>query len=323
MALNVYLIKSNKRINITTIISEISWESSMDTLGQQLSFNAVYGVSKDFPKNPIDIGDMIVFSIEKEVFRGIIVNENKSTIGTISYVAFDFAFYLNKSKKFYQFNKMKADAAIKKIASDYGTKIGKVTSMPTVINEVFMSETGADIIKKIIEQSENDQGIKYRMEFRQGKLYVDKQKDLTVRGKFRLSVDFAYKDAKESVFNVSRTRSIEEMVNSVQIVMNNKVVYTHSDSKLIKKYGLLQDVIDVQDKNSAQVKNEAKNILSELGKVLETATCEMLGDERVIAGRTIELKDDISGLSGKYLINSVSHSIINDIHKMSLDLLKG
>ena len=320
MSHKLWTAQQNKLVNITPITGDITWRSSTEELGQQLDFSLANNDTKLFPKNTVDVGNLIVLKREEELFRGIVVTENKRGREPIVYSGLDVAFYLNKSKSFYQFNKVPADKAIRKILTDFRVPIGNIAKMPTIIKEIFPNESPAEIIKKIIDQTQKDQGRKYRMEMRLGKFYIDRQTDLLVKGQFKLASNLKPWDVKHSISGPSRTRSIEEMKNSIQIVNENKVVATLEDNQLIRQYGLLQEVVEVQDKNISQARNIAKNMLKDLGKVLEEVSLEMLGDDRVRAGRLIEIEEPVTGLKGRYLIQSVTHSLKNGIHRMALDL---
>lgn len=320
MAHQLWTAKGSKMINITPIVGDITWRSSIEELGQQLSFTVAYNDIKYFPINPVNLGNLILLKNGSEIIRGIILKENRTGRGPISYTCLDYAFYLNKSKKFYNLNKVRADIAIKKIAADFGVPIGKVIVIPTLINEIFPNQTGAEVIKKILERAQADQGIKYRMEMRTGKLYVEKQTDLIVKGQFQLASNQGKYDINKSISGPSRSRSIEEMRNSIQIVKDNKVIAQLTNSNLIKNYGLLQEIVEVQDKDVAKARNVAKNMLADLGRIFEDISLPMLGDDRVRSGRLIEITEPVTGLKGKYLIKSDNHQAKNGIHKMTIDL---
>lgn len=316
----IWTAKGNAITEITPIIGELSWRSSVEELGQQIDINLANSNGRFFPKNPVDVGNMIILKNQDEIFRGIIVSEKKQGRGPIGYVGFDGAFYLNKSKSFYQFNKLAADKAIRKIVSDFKIPIGSIIKIPTLIDEIFPGEAPSEIIRKILEQAEQDQGKKYRMEMRAGRFYIELQTDLLVKGQFRLAANLGYRDLNSSISGPSRSRSIDEMKNSVHIVSDEKVIAKVEDPTLIAQYGLLQEVVEVQDKDVSQARNAAKNILKDLGRVLEDISLEMMGDDRIRAGRIIEIEEPVTGLKGKYLVNSVTHVVKKGIHTMSLQL---
>lgn len=320
MAHELWLIKGSTMTNITPLIGSIGWRSNTDELGVELSFNVAFTDVDYFPKDPCSVGDMAMLKNEgKEITRGIIVDGKKSGKSPVEYTAFDFAFYLNKSESTYQFNKMPADQCIKKILSNFGIPIGNVVSIPTPITKIFAGKKPSDTIKEILEMAQQKLGIKYLMEMKQGKFYIEKQKDLVVTAKFKLG-EKSY-NATDAIMNPSRSISISDMVNSIQVVGNNdKIVLNKDDDAMIKKYGKIQKVITLDQEEKKSAKEVAENELKLLSKLTEEISIDLLGDDNVRAGRLFKVVEPVTGIDGTYLIKDVSHSIENGIHRMSLNL---
>lgn len=319
MAHELWLVKGTTMTNITPLIGTINWRGNVDELGDEISFDVAFNDVRHFPNNPCDIGDMVVLKNGNyEITKAVIVEENKSGRSPIGYTSFDFAFYLNKSNAVYQFKNLFADQCIRKVLSDFNVPIGKIASMPVKINKIFNDVVVSDIIREIIEMVEKKQGTKYLMEMRQGKLYIEKQSDLTIKGTFILNG--VTHDVTSAISNPTKKRSITDMVNSIQVVSNDKVVLKRSDSAMVNKYGVLQKVVTLDEKEKLSAAQVAKNELKELSKVVEETSVELLGDDRVRAGRLFQIEEPITGIKGTYLIKDVNHSISNGIHKMTLGL---
>lgn len=316
----LFNISNNLQTNITPLVGDIQWRSNINELGEQLDFNIAFNDDRYFPMNPVDIGNIISLRNEDEVFRGIVVSEQRNGRGAISYTCFDYGFYLNKSSGIYQFNKVSAKKAIETILDDFEVPIGNITGIPTIINKIFNERLISDIIKEIITIAEDEQGIKYKMEMRQGKLYIVKQEDLVIKATFKLADNIQPYDIYSSISNSSRKRTIENMKNSIKLVFDNKVIAEEKKNNLIDKYGLLQEVKTVDKKDKPQAKNIAKKKLNELAKVFEDNSLEMIGNDRVRAGRIIEIEEPITGMKGQYLVKSVNHTLKNGIHRMQLSL---
>lgn len=320
MAHELWLVKGSTMTNITPLIGSIGWRSNKDELGDEITFNIAFNDALYNPKNPCDLGDLVILKNNSEITRGIIVDETKTGRSPIGYSAFDYAFYLNKSNAVYQFNKVTADQAIKRILKDFNVPVGNITTMTTVINKIYNNKVVSEIIKEIIEAVEQTTGQKLLMEMRQGKLFIEKQKDLIVRGTFQMGENFGVRDVTEAIINPSKKRSIVDMKNSVQIVSNDKVITTVVNQSLINKYGRLQEVVSIDAEEVKRAKQVAQNKLNELAKVSEECSVELFGDDRFRAGRLFQITEPITGLNGTYLIKSVSHSISKGIHTMNLDL---
>lgn len=322
MAHELWLVKGNTMTDITPLIGSISRRSNKDELGEEITFDIAFNDVSFFPKNPCDIGDLVILkNNDKEITRAVIVEETKSGRNPISYTAFDYAFYLNKSTTIYQFTKMRADQCIRKILNDFNIPIGNVVNINFNVDKIYPEDTPSDIIEDILDQARQKTNIKHLMEMRQGKLYIEPQGNLTIKALIQQVEGWGKVDATLAISNPSKTRSIVNMKNSIQIVSNDdKLILTRDDNAMINKYGRLQEVVKLDQEEKRSAVQVAQNELKQLSKVVEEASIELLGDDNVRAGRLIEVNEPITGLKGKYLINDVTHTISGAIHIMSLSL---
>lgn len=321
MSHELFLLKSNNTMtNITPIVGDLSWRSNIDELGTELNFSVANNDIRHFPKNPIGIGDMVILKGKEEITRCIVVSEDKQGRKPIFYKAFDPAFYLNKSRRTYQFNNISTTKAITQMLNDYRIPIAQITNIATKIDQLYINETISDIIRDILEQAKNENGKRYTMEMNKGKFNLYQSAEMVVKPRFNLANNLSLVNGASAISNPSRRRSIENMRNNIQIVCDNKVVTTLSDQSSIQKYGMLSDTIEIQADDISKARNIARNTLNELGRVFEENSIEMIGDNSVLAGRTIEIEEPVTGMTGRYLIKNVVHNVRNGIHKMSLEL---
>lgn len=318
----LWLLKGNTITNITPLLGKLSRRSNKDELGEEISFDIAFNDAKFFPKNPCDLGDIVILKNgNKEITRAVIVSETKSGRNPIGYTAFDYAFYLNKSSSFYQFKKMRADQCIRKILKDFNIPIGNVIKINFSVDKIYNEEAPSDIIKDILDQARKKLGTKFLMEMRQGKLFIEKQGDLTIKASFRHYPVPGQYDATTAISNPTKSRSIVDMKNSIQVLSSDdKLILTRDDKPMINKYGRLQQVVKLDKEEKRSAAQIAQNELKELSKVVEEASVELMGDDNVRAGRLIEINEPITGLKGKYLINDVIHNMANGIHTMNLSL---
>ncbi|AOT70689.1 XkdQ/YqbQ family protein [Geosporobacter ferrireducens] len=313
-------ISENLETDITPLIGSIQWRSNINELGDQLDFDIAFNDAQYFPKNPVDIGNAICLVNQEELFRGVVVTEQKNGRQPIQYTCFDYAFYLNKNKAVYQFNKIAAKKAIEMILTEHKIPIGNISQLNTVIKKIYVNEPVSDIIRDLIDIEEKETGVKYRMEMRRGKLHIEKKEDLLVKATFKLAENIAAYDVTRAISNPSRKRSIEEMKNRVGILLNDQIIETKEDQDLIRKYGVLQEFMQISNKDKVQAKNIAQKMLEDLGKIFEENSIELPGNDQVRAGRTLELEEPITGMIGKYLVKDVIHRVEKGIHRMSVGL---
>ncbi|WP_456273634.1 XkdQ/YqbQ family protein [Bacillus sp. AK031] len=324
MQLKLWRARGNELLDITPITDQITWRSNKDELGVELNFGNAFGDAIHNPKKQVNLGDMVILKDgNREVTRCIVVDEDITGRQPIPFTAFDLAYYLNESKRVYQFNSISADQAIKRICSDYNVPIYYIVKIPTKIDKIYMNDTLSDIIKDVLLQAEADQGIHYQFEMFEGKFHVYRSKDIMIVPRHHNGLIYA-PNGTDVMQAPSRKRTIKGMKNSIQVTSDGQVLASERNNALIQSYGLLSEIVDVQEEDRPRARNIARNTLKELGRVFEENSLNMLGDSRVLAGRLIEITEPITGMKGQYMIESVQHTAQNGIHMMSLDLsMKG
>ncbi|QHI71461.1 XkdQ/YqbQ family protein [Aminipila terrae] len=317
-------IGSVEEYDISSMVGNVTLNSSLDTLGDQLDFEIAYSDMQYYPNFSVDTGDFVKLFDEgkKEVFIGIIISKSRSE-KTQSFTCFDFAFYLNKSKIIKQFNGVRADAAIKSLLLELGVTVGTVADMPTIIKKIYYDKEVAQVLKDIIEEVTNATGVKYVMEMNEGKLWIFKDTELQINVKVKVADNLPMVDINETISNPSKKASMEDMKNSIVIyVGTDEKIKTIAEAKsdwMVKRYGLLRETISMEDKDIAQGRNIAQNKLKELCKVSFEGSVEVLGHFDLRAGRILVLNEPVTNLVGKYKIKSARHSI-GKIHTTSLQL---
>lgn len=308
--------------DISSMVGNITLNSSLDTLGDQLDFEIAYSTMYYYSKLAVNTGDIVILSNEKQIFQGIVVTKTRNE-KTQAFSCFDFAFYLNKSKTIKQFNNMRADVAIKTLLAEFEVPIGSIAEMPTLIRKIYYDKEVAEVIRNIIQEVTNVTGTKFVMEMNEGQFYIYRDTDLTLNLKIKIADNLPKVDINETISNSSKKASIEEMKNSIKLYVGNeervKTFVEKKSNVMIDRYGLLQETRSLQDKDIAQARNIADNMLNELGRVIVDGSIEVLGHFDLRAGRIIVLNEPITNLVGKYKIKSANHSI-GKIHTTSLQL---
>lgn len=323
----IKLIKNDgsKQYDITPIVSSFKWDSKL-SLASSINFNVIKGDVKYIPKNPVELGDLIlIYKDNTEVTRGIVVNEKRDEGSTIAYTAFDYAWYLGKSKSVYQFNGITAIKAITKILNDFGMPIGSIIEMGTIISAVYVQKTPAEIIQDIIRQYERQTGVKVYLESRKGKLHIEKMKNALLIGSFKLSDNVAASNVLDNPLGVERTLSIEEMRNRVKIILTESDSYEtialEQDTAMVSKYGLLEETFKIDVADAAKARQVAKILIKRLSKVHETNKITLMGDSAFKAGRLFDVVETVTGMNVRFMITQCEHQVSSGgMHVMDLVL---
>jgi len=326
------LIKNDgqRSYDITPLVGSITWDSNLSMMAV-MEFDIHWTDAKLFPANPCDLGDVAILMKDgEEVYRGVIVTEAKSGRAAIKYTVYDYAWYLGKSKSVYQFNKITASQAITKILKDFGMLIGSVPQMGTIIDEIYLEKSPAEIIEDIYKRHERASGKRYNVEMRQGKIYFEEMKDLVITGTFKLAENIDPVDVLANPLGADRTRTIESMRNRVKILIERdekektkpkyEVVATAQDENLIKKYGLVEDVFKIDAEDAAKAREVARILLKRLARIHETNSIKLMGDVAFKAGRLFDVTEPVTGMQSRFMITAAKHEVKNQIHTMQLEL---
>lgn len=315
------LISQNKTpYDVSSIVYNMSWNDSIETLGVELSFTTPKVLS--FQNFEINVKDKIkVFnkSTGQEIFRGIIISKD---IGKheLNFTCFDYAFYLNQSKLIYQIDNISVSECIKQLANKFNVPIYKIENIPTVSTEIYTDKTVAEIIKDLLEKATMETGKKYRFEMNYGKLHVLAYERIEVFASVELANNLNPLPFTKTIDNISKSENISDLKNSIVVVENEKVLATALSQESIDELGLLQEIISVDEKDRAKAGQTAKITLQELNRVNESISIDGLGSDNLRAGRIINIVSLQYNLNGYYLIKSSTHSYNNNIHRVTLDL---
>ncbi|MFD3271525.1 hypothetical protein ACE3MS_15505 [Paenibacillus dendritiformis] len=321
-----------KSYDITPLVGSVTWDSNLSLMAA-MEFELLWtDMPRFFPKNPCDLGDVVILSKDtKEVYRGIVVTEGRSGRESIKYTVYDYAWYLGKSKSVYQFNKMPASQAITKILNDFGMLIGNVPTMGTLIDNIYLEKSPAEIIEDIYKRHERATGKRYNIEMRQGKIFIEDMKDLVIKGTFRLAGNLGKRDVMSNPLGADRTRSIENMRNRVKILIERngedkgkpkyEVAASAQDKESITKYGLLEDTYKIDAEDAAKAREVSRILLRRLSRIQETNSIKLMGDVEFKAGRLLDVTEPVTGMNGRYMILTAKHTVSNQIHVMELELV--
>lgn len=311
--------------DVSDIIGNLTWRDTVDTLGVEVDFELpINRYDKKFEfLYDITLGDPIqILNVKGEVLvQAIIVTETPSGKIT-SFTAYDMAWYLNKSTVIKQFKKMIGNDCVKSLCKEIGIKV-EVSGLDTKIDKIYKDKTISDVIKDIIEQCSQFNSKKFFIEFNNGILKVMPYQKIKVVGQYEMQKN-KFININENIGGVSLSKSIVDMKNSVLVVTENKgairTIGEEQDSKSIEKYGKLQEVVTLDEKEFTKANLVAKNELKKLNKITEDFSIDVLGDDNVKSGRVIDIDLPLFNLKGEYLIKESNHTISNHIHKISLKL---
>lgn len=316
-----FLIDGN---DVTDFIGSVSWRDSLDTLGSQLSFTLATSRRDRRFSSVWDytLGSKAqIINVEGSLLDTVITEES---IGerTTDFTAYDMAWYLNKSTVVRQFKKMQGNECVKALCKDLEIPV-EVKGLDAIIDKIYRDMTVAEVIQDIIGQCSKHSPKDFFLEFYLGKLVIRPFEKIEVKGSFEAYPGTFY-DVASNAGSISLSRSIEDLKNSVLVVTGDKqavrVEGKAEDEESIEKFGKVQEVIELDEKDYGKANLVAKNELKKLNVVAENFSIRVLGDDKVRSGRVIKLDLPLYGLSGDYLIKEANHTLDGGIHMTDLVL---
>lgn len=292
--------------DITNHFGSPELTDSTDTLAMSLSFE---WIAEGYM---LENGDKIIVTDDGErIFNGIVTTISYEMNQRYSVIAYDYAFYMNKSEITIQFINICADQAIQQLCNKVGVPIGSICSIKTTISKIYYGETPSYILKDILNAAYDETGKNYRFEMRNNALYVDDIRTL----KIDLSDELKYAE-------ISGQKSIEDMKNSIVVMVQDDTNYIYcrtEDSESISKYGLLQHVEKISSDDISKARNTMNVLKYNLNRIQENYSISLPIKKECRSGRVFDLKYDDFQLEGTYMITSCKKKLYGDYY-MTLEV---
>jgi len=322
MNFSLYTFINGSEIDISEQSGNLAWTYQGQTLGVNLTFDFA-----NVNTNIVEPGSIVFLKDEDDqeiIFIGIVVDRTKK--GSVySLSVYDFAWYLNKSEVIIQFNKTNASTAVKQLLKKVGVEAGDIPYMSTLITQIYIDAKPNEILNDIIEQVFLETDVSYFFEMNGSKLDIKEMGKEVFEGSFKLAANLSPIQIDDLIgddFTV--TDSISELKNSIIVVSSKsdfvRVFESVSDQPSINKYGLLQEVISIDDKDEAKSRNIAQNALKKLNNVMSSTSIPTLGHKGLRQYRVLKLNAPEIDLVGEYMILSAAHTYADGIYRASLSL---
>ena len=296
----------NKYINYT----RLTWSGTHNQVSRVVSFEIPWNpYDKGFENEDIQLGDLIyLYDGKNQLFIGTVTRRDKTAeIGSASYEATDFMKHLLRSTGSYSFKNTTAE----KIAQTLCKKVGVGTQS--------LAKTKVKIKKLIFEEKTIYEMILEA--YRTAKATTQKIYMPTMKGN-KLSVIEKGLDSGVtltqgvSIINATYSDTTDNMVNRVIIYNDSKKKKgTVQNKSNTEKYGVFQGSYTQEDGKNA--KKEAKALLVGITK---EASIEAIGNIDAVSGKSLQIKDSATGLTGTFYITSDSHTFENGVHTMTLGI---
>lgn len=296
--------KDGSKYDITNITESVTTSGDIKQCGRKCEFSTIRSSGFNIAN-----GDMAKFyDEEEEVFRGTILSIDKnSSSDTFKYTALDEGWRLTKSKGSFNFTNKRADEIASEVLQKNNFVRGDIVKGKTKMSKVFVNKSFYDIIMTAYTEEAKTSKKKYMFAITRQKVHLI-EKGVTV-----LKVGFEeVKNLIDSEYSIDA----QNIVDRIVITDSNGNQKEVKDKKeLIDVYGVIQEVKEMKD--SGLSNDEINEIFKDVDK---KCNLKGIGDATCVTGNAVMLKDTVSGLVGKFYIDSDTHTYSNNHHEISLTL---
>ena len=278
--IRIYKSYNGRTSEITNFCTSVTLSGSLTEVSRKLQCTCFYRIWDHNHVNE-QIGPITkVWATldNKEVFMGIVSDE------TLTFTAFDYAFYLVKNKFTYNFKNITANNATKKILSEIGVQAGSIASSNIKINRLLAQKTVYDSIMELYTQVSKQAGKQYYIYMSGLKVNVGQLGNNASSKPIKPASDVSHGDGNMLSFEYKDT--MNNMINRVKIYDDkNGYIGKVENNSMIRTYGILQDnYVKEEDKNPYVV---AKNMLQGADREF---SCTAIGNYDYRTGSAVIVK---------------------------------
>lgn len=298
-------------MDLSEIVETITWGGDSGQIARKLEFSIAQNVrDSNFPSVTIREGDPAFLQDDsgKTVFGGIIFDIEK-TAGSflLRFVAYDLLFYVNKSELTRDFYGTPENIA-REVCAELGVPAGNMAATGITISNPCVKRTGYQAIQSSYTAASRLNGKKYMLAMsatnQVSVIETGADSGVVLTGDTNLS-GAAYKT------------TLQNLVNKVLITdKNGNVTGTVEDTESQAAYGTVQKILEQSEGKDAGT--EAKNMLHGIDP--SASITGIPDDVRAVAGYSITVQDNESGLYGRFYIDSDTHTYANGESTMRLTL---
>lgn len=306
-------------ITLDTMVVSINWSGDITQPYRTLSVQLKNTLNLREKAVDLENGNIITFRKNKQVlFKGILFNHQIDQTGNHSLTCYDLNYYLTKNTTTKKITNKTASQFIRNLCEEFDIPYNQIDETGYVIpKRILKSKTLYDMIKIVLTDTYKQTGRRFFILNKDGKL------DIIERG---TQISEWVLEEGVNIRQASYRKSIEDMKTRIKVTAGeetNPIIATVEDKRLIEKYGLMQHLEEADtETNKSQAEQLAKTLLNQLGTFSDEAEIEALGIVDVYAGKSIRIKESMTGLRGSYYVDTDAHTFSGSTHTMRLTLAK-
>lgn len=311
MKVTLYKNQSNVSYDITNFIDGITWSGDYQQVARTLEIGILFPTNDmSYDRVNIEIGDKVKLEEhDLELFYGRVWNKNvDSSSQFIKITCYDDLIYMTKSQIAKVYTGVTPEGVTKQLCNEFNITAGSLASTGYSRNYVSLGQTPYDVIMASYTYASKKNGKKYMPRMMNRKLHVIE------KGTSQANVIL---DPKYNLQNIKYDQSLDKMINSVIVYKNDdgSTVLTETKQDWINKYGKLQKTMTYEEE-----KDNRELAKKEISDLQRKAEAKAFGHPGCIAGNIVYVRDEHTGLIGKFYIDADSHTWNQGVHNMTLTL---
>ena len=295
--------------DLSQLVEKVTWSGDSKQVARKLAFSiATRSTDRFLPKVTINEGDSVLFRDgDRTLFGGPVFDIEKSASGNLTtYTAFDLMFYINNSDISKIFDDT-PEAITAWICSHLSVPFGSAAPTGIKVYLPWLGKKAYEAIMAAYTTASRQNGKKYIPLMQNvNQVYVIEKGALcgvVLDGGYNLT-DAAYKT------------SLQKLVNRVIVTdQNGNQTSVVEDAGSQSNYGVVQRVYKQEEGKDAA--SEAKALLYTMD---QSATVTATSDTRAVSGYAIAVQEAVTGLYGKFYIESDTHTFEDGKEMMQLTL---
>lgn len=324
MALKFILIKAGIGYDITDTVQKVTWSGRKNSPARNVRL-----VILDDPdlgeenRTGIDVAEghhLIMQEDSDELFRGIIMSQERNQNRELTITAYDNAIYLTANKGSFKYSKKTATQIFLDVCKRFGISRGQVAQTTYKIPSlVDVNTTIYDILINALSKTYIATGERYYILSKKGQLNLLRRREQVTK----LVLETGSEGSQYgNITAYSYRKSITETKTRLKLISESgKTMAQWADRDLEKKIGMMEDVQSPDDSlPKKKLKTQVITMLNELKKPSQSLSVTALGISSIISGTAVYISIPEIGVGRTYYVDSDSHDWDGDYHTMKLTL---
>lgn len=315
--ISLYILKGTKGYDISNLVQKIVWSGRKGAAPRTLEVTMLDDDAKGQARVTFDVeeGYTCIFQYKgKELFRGIILNQNQTQKKMNKWKAQDICFYLANSKDSFAYDNKTATQIFSDCIKRAGLTAGSIVDTGYKIPSLKKSKSYFyDCLLDALSTTYLETGKRYYIRANKNKVDLLRRKEQITQWVLEIGANIS---------SYSYTKSIEKIKTRFRILSKEgKVVYEKSNAILEKKIGSITMIDSVDDSyNDAQIKQLVNTMLEENGYPEQSLTIDALGIPSAISGGCLYVIIPHLNIKRVFYIDEDRHTFDGEKHTMQVKL---